>query len=143
MDISLNEIVTIISERVGRQFDESLKDELKRVINIKRAFYFKRVLEKNPTQRKFFFKDISVPVSLVSSIDSCISTDLNCDVLQTTMDVPRPIRGSYSLFDFVGSLDKTTPFGYATPDQLDIYKFNKYTSKSPKYFYINNKIVIF
>ena len=59
MKISLNEIVQILSDRVGQPFNRSLQEELKIIVNYKLSSFFKRLLEKNPGQRRFFLKDFS------------------------------------------------------------------------------------
>jgi hypothetical protein len=142
MKISLNEIVSLIASRVGQPFNADLLEELKFIVNYKRAAFFKRSLEKHPEQRRYFYKDFSVPLVVVDKA-TCPFT-VSCDVLRSQYPVPLPIRSSEEFFDFVGSIEKSQPFGYATPEDADIFKkYNRYTSTSAKYFYTNGYLYIY
>lgn len=141
MKISLNEIVGILSSRVGQPFNESLQEELKVVANYKLAQFFKRLLDKNPEQRRFFLKDFSAELIKVDKVDCPV--DVGCDVLRTVKEIPVPLRNNQNLFDFVGTVDKLSAFAYATPEQINFLKHSKYTGNLPKYFYVDKKVYIY
>lgn len=141
MNISLNRMVSMLAERAGAPFDVTLQESMKIVLNYKRANFFKKTLQANPMQRRFFFKDFVVPLEHVDTIEYCGLTD--CQILRSTLPVPLPIRNNDALFDFVGDPDKGDAYGYATPDQFEIYKkWNKYTGDRPKYYYSNGYLYI-
>ena len=141
MKISLNEIVSMLSERVGQPFNKSLQEELKVVINYKTSSFFKRLLEQNPGQRRFFLKDFSAQLTKVDKADCPVN--IGCDVLRTVYEVPTPLRNNLNIFDFVGTVNKMTGFTYSSPDQLPFLKHSKYTADLPKYFYIDKYIYIY
>lgn len=138
---SLNQIISILSERVGQPFNTALQDELKVIVNYKVANYFKQLLEKNPAQRKFFTKEIVVNLDKVDQSICPIDT-IDCYFLKSIQKVPTPIRGNYALFDYVGTLDKQTAFGHSTPEYLYFIKYNKYTANLSRYYYSDQYIYI-
>ena len=141
MALSLNQIVGILSDRVGQPFNTALIEELKVIVNYKRANYMKQLLEKNPEQRKFFVQEFSVELEKADQ-SLCPSDPIGCFFLSSKLDVPTPIRGNTTLFDYVGTIDRLTPFTYFTPEYLEFNKFNRYTAIRPKYYYANNKLYI-
>lgn len=143
MKVSLNELVSMLSDRVGQPFSIPLQEELKVILNYKRAEWFHKLIDKHPEQRKFYFKEISVPLEAVDKAECLVSTD--CTVLRTTETIPRPVRASDTLFDYVGDPDKSDGYTYTTPEQLYwIIKYgSKYTLDRPKYFYINDYVYIY
>lgn len=141
MKISINELVALLADRVGQPFNKSLQEELKVIINYKAASFFKRLLEKDPSQRKFFLKDFSAQLEKVDRADCPV--EVGCDVLRTVEDIPTPLRSSFSLFDYVGTVDRLHAFSYSAPDQLRYLTHSKYTGNHPKYFYVDKKIYIY
>jgi hypothetical protein len=141
MQVSLNDLVQLLAARVGEPWNADLQEQMKVVLNYKRAQFFKRLLDQHPEQRRYFFKDFNAELAKADKSECPIEVD--CYVMKTVMEIPLPLRTDL-LFDFVGSSDKTQAYGYATPDQIAQYiKYNKYTSTTPKYFYTNNRIYIF
>lgn len=142
MRVSLNDLVSILASRAGQAWNTDLQEEMKVVLNYKRADFFKKLIEQHPDQRIFFLKDFSAELKLVDKAECPV--DLDCEVLRTVHKVPRPIRSSYTLFDFVGTPDKSTAYAYAAPEMAEFYtKYNRYTGKSPKYFYVNGYIYVY
>lgn len=142
MRVSLNDLVSILSSRVGQQFNTDLQEEMKLVLNYKRADFFKKSIINNPFQKRFFLKDFDVPLLLVPKSECPIN--VNCEVRRSKISVPSPTRNNETLFDFVGSADKMVSFGYTTPEQYAQFnKYNKYTSGNWKYFYVNQYLYIY
>lgn len=142
MKVSLNEIVSLISDRVGQPFNIPLQEELKVIVNYKRADWIQKVIEKYPEQRKYFVKDISVELEPVDETECPVESD--CTVLRTTFKIPKPVRSTYALFDYVGDVDKTDGYRYVMPEQLRyITKYSKYTKDRPSYFYVNGYVYIY
>lgn len=142
MRVSLNDLVSILAARVGQQWNADLMEEMKVVLNYKRADFFKKLLEQHPEQRRYFYRDFSAQLRVVDKAECPV--DVDCEILRTVHTIPRPIRSSITLFDYVGSPDKQNPFGYATPEDAQLYnKYNKYTADSPKYFYVNGYVYVY
>jgi hypothetical protein len=115
---------------------------MKLVLNYKRASFFKRLLDQHPEQRRFFFKDFTVEFEETDEAECPVVS--GCTVKRSTLPVPLPIRSDIGMFDFVGSADKSQPYGYATPEQLSLFtKYNKYTASAPKYYYTNGYLYIY
>lgn len=142
MKVSLNQLVQMLSDRVGQPFNVPLQEELKVVINYKRADWFQKVIAAHPEQRKFYLKDISVELESVDRAECPVNVD--CTVLRTVKKIPVPLRSSYDLFDYVGDPDKFDGYSYATPDQVYwLAKHSKYTASRPRYFYVNGYVYIY
>lgn len=142
MKVSLNELVSVLASRVGQPFDTALQEEMKVVLNYKRADYFKKLINQNPFQRRFFLKSFSAELTPVDKADCPVEVD--CEVLRTVLPIPNPVRTNSTLFDYVGDPDKTDSYGYATPEQDNLFrKYNKYTKDKSKYFYVNGYVYIF
>jgi hypothetical protein len=96
----------------------------------------------NPFQKRFFLKDFDVPLVTVPKSECPIEVD--CEVRRSKTTIPTPTRTNETLFEFVGSVDKMISFGYATPEQFNVYnKYNKYTGGNWKYFYINQYLYVY
>lgn len=143
MKVSLNELVQLLADRVNQPFNVPLQEELKVIVNYKRADWLQKIVDKHPEQRKFFLKEITNPLVEVDEAECPIDT--NCNILRTTDKIPLPLRSAYGLFDYVGDPDKMDGFTYTVPEQLrSMLKYgSKYTKDRPKYFYLNGYIYIY
>lgn len=143
MQVSLNQLVQLLADRVGQPFSVPLQEELKVIINYKRADWFQKVLDKHPEQRKYFLKDFSVTLERVDRAECPI--DVDCTVLRTTDKIPLPLRTTWGLFDYVGDPDKTDAYVYNTPDQIFfMVKYgSRWTPDRPRYFYVNGYVYIY
>lgn len=142
MKVSLNELVMMLADRVGQPFSVPLQEELKVILNYKKADWIQKIVDKHPEQRKYYLKDISVELERVDRAECPV--DLDCDVYRTTVKVPAPIRTAETLFDYVGDSDKFDAYSYATPEQVYwLVKYSKYTKNRPTYFYVNGYIYIY
>lgn len=142
MKVSLNDIVQMLADRVGQPFSIPLQEQLKVILNYKRADWFQKVVDARPDQRRYYLKDFTVELTTVDKADCPVDTD--CDVKRTVLPIPVPIRSTYSMYDFVGSADKTVSYRYMTPDQVVIMnKYNRYTNDQTSYFYVDGYIYIY
>jgi len=143
MQVSLNDLVHMLADRCGHTFDIPVQEELKVILNVKRAYYIRQLLEREPNRRKYYLTDISVELERVDKAECPVEVD--CTVLRTTATIPTPLSTSYTMFDFVGTPDRFEGFSYVTPDQLTyiIPYGSKYTQDNPRYFYVNNYIYIY
>lgn len=143
MRVSLNEIVQMLSDRLGQPFNVPLQEELKIIVNYKRADWIQKLVDKHPEQRKYFLKDFTA--ALIEAEKAECPVNLDCPLLRTEFPVPVPIRTDFSLFDYVGDPDKMDAYAYTTPDQLFwILSYGaKYTRDKPRYFYVNGYVFIY
>ncbi len=142
MKVSLNQLVQMLSDRVGQPFNVPLQEELKVIINYKRADWFQKVIDAHPEQRKYYLKDISVELERVDRAECPVNVD--CTVLRTVKKIPVPLRTSLTLFDYVGDPDKLDGYSYASPEQVYwLAKYSKYTAARPRYFYVNGYVYIY
>lgn len=143
MQVSLNDLVQLLADRIGQPFNIPLQEELKVIFNYKRADWFQKLIDKHPEQRKYFLKGFSVELESVDQAECPVVS--GCTVLRTVEKIPLPIRTSYGLFDYVGDPDKKDGYTYTTPDQLTwILKYgSKHTRNRPKYFYINGYVYVY
>lgn len=142
MQVSLNELASYLSDRLGQPFNIPLQEEIKLVLNYKRADWLQKIVDKHPEQRKYFLKYFSVDLESVDRAECPV--DIDCTVLRTTVKIPLPLRTSYGLFDYVGDPDKTDGYTYTTPDQLIwILNYSKYTKDRPRYFYSNGYVYVY
>jgi len=142
MKISLNEMVSLLSSMAGQPFSIPLQEQFKVICNYKRADWIQKVIEKYPEQRRYFLKDVSVELQEVDETECPVEAD--CTVLRTVQKIPKPVRSTYALFDYVGDVDKTDGYRYVTPEQLMyIIKYSKYTKDRPAYFYVNGYVFIY
>lgn len=141
MKVSLNDLASILTSRVGQPLNADLLEEVKVILNYKRAEFFKRLLEQHPDQRQYFYKDFTAELQTASKGECPITTE--CEIYRTKFPIPYPVRTTELLYDFVGSATEGEPYGYATPEQAALYaKYNTYTSRSLKYFYSNGYVYI-
>ena len=129
MKISLNEIVQLLADRVGQPFSVPLQEELKVIVNYKRAEWMSKLIRANPEHRKLFLKDFSVELESVDKAECPVNVD--CSVLRTKVKIPTPLRTAEYIFDYVGDPDKFDGYKYMTPDQV-YWACLLYTSPSPR-----------
>lgn len=142
MKVSLNDLVSLLSDRVGQPFNVPLQEELKVIFNYKRADWLQKILDKYPGQRRYFYKDIVAELERVDAAECPIEVD--CLVLRTVEKIPLPLRSGYALFDYVGDPDKTDGYAYTETQQVPVIvkHGSRWTPNRPKYFYTNGYIYI-
>lgn len=141
MQVSLNDLVSILASRVGQQWNLDLQEEMKVVLNYKRADFFKKLITQHPDQRKLFYKSFAAELTTVDA-GEC-NLEVGCDIKRTTLVIPKPVRHDYAPYDFVGNGNKSTGYSYSLPHEYEIYKeFNRYTGSNPKYFVQNGYIYL-
>ena len=143
---SLNVLVSILSDRVGKPFNIPLQQELKEIIKYKRVNYMQQFLEKHPEQRIFFTQEFTAELEKVpanKAICGLSSSSKDCPIMATKCEVPQPIRNTFTLFDFVGEPNFMQAYGQVKPEFLKLNQYNTYTSTRPKWFYSDNRIVVY
>jgi len=138
---TLAKIVGSIAARVDKPFDVDLQKELKHIIGYKRSNYTQQFLQKHPEQRKFFLQKLTVELEKVPS-DECEPIK-GCEILRTKCVMPKPVRTSQTLFDFVGTSTFTAGYGYQEPEFISTVGANRFTGKKPKWHYSDGRIYIY
>jgi len=138
---SLNELISVLSDRVGQPFNIPLQEELKVILNYKRENYTQQFLEKHPEQRSFFQQSVEAPLIPVEQPECDVPK--GCIALRTKCEVPSPIRVSQLTFDFVGSPDFREGYSEMAPEYIKFNAANRFTSKRPKWFYSDKYVWVY
>lgn len=141
--LSLLNIAASLASRVGQPTNSDLIEELKFIFTYKQLNYKQQFLEKHPEQRRFFQQSFTTELEKIPKGDCDFPMTIGCDILRSKCKIPAPIRSSFSMFDFVGSPDWTKAFAESNPEALEFFKYNKYTSKETKWFFMNEKLYVF
>lgn len=136
-----NEIVTILAERVGRQFDQAFKRELSVMVSYWRATIMRQKLRERP-QDRVFFKDGFVLELEKALVTECSEIGLDCTILRTKKTIPRPVRSNNIVFDYIGTDDYVNPWGAIQAWYYKFKKSSKFTGTNPGWIYKNNRIYI-
>jgi len=134
-------IISSLASLVDKPFDVNLQEQLKHIIDYKRANYTQQFLEKHPDQRGLFLQKFTVELEKAPT-DDCMPVE-GCVILRTTCEMPKPIRNSSVVFDFVGDSNFMTGYGKEDPSYVQDTAYNRFTKKKPKWFYMNNRIYIY
>lgn len=138
--LSLNQIVSILSDRVGQPFNINLQNELKDIVTYKRANYTQQILSKDPTQRAQFTQAFTAEMEEVKETDCKVS--LECPWYRTVCELPQPLRVSGVIWDYVGAADFTYGYSYLAPEFIRFHTSSRYTGSKPKWFWQNNRIIV-
>lgn len=138
---SLLKIVGSLAARVDQPFNVDLQEELKHIIEYKRANYTQQFIQKHPEQRQFFIQKMTVELEKVPA-DECAPVE-GCEILRTKCSLPQPVRNSTTLFDFVGDASFMNGYGKQDPSFIQDVSANRFTGKKPKWYYMDNKIYIY
>jgi hypothetical protein len=120
---SLNEIVSILSERAGKPFDVPFQEELKAMVTYWRARVIKNSLKNNPNNRKFMQQTIVAELEVVPLVECPV--EFGC-VLRTKCKIPMPIRTTGILFDYVGDATLDVAYTYTSEEFETYFSHNKY-----------------
>lgn len=138
-----NELAEILAERAGRQLDTPFIEEMKVVV----SYWYSRLrrdsLQESRRDRAWFKQYTEVPIEVVALSEWPGFPDIR--ISRTTCQLPNTLRANGILFDYVGSVDKTTSFGkvYTQMHELRGALDGRYTGKQPKVLWQNNYIYIF
>lgn len=141
--MTLNEIALKIAHTFNRHRDFFFVEKIKEdVVNIRAAF-IRRDDGKYVTSNEFIQELGCVPVEQASATECC-DKELGCDVLRTTMKVPKPLRRrSGLLFTYVGTKDRQNGFALTDINMVEFQMHNRFTGHLPMYAYHNEYIYIF
>ena len=135
--MTIREVVSTLSERVGRPFDIPFQQELKGIVKATALRFIKNTIEKKPLDRRYFIQSFNASIIPVS-ITEC-PVKFGC-AMRTELQVPKPLRVNNTLFDFVGSADFIDEFGMGGDWKEKYFQANQYTANRIRYLYKNNYI---
>lgn len=73
----------------------------------------------------------------------CCSIDLGCTVLRSVEKIPRPIDVKDTVnFNFVGSVDFTSEWGWLKPEEISRIKYRKWSSNEIYYTWLDDYIIV-
>lgn len=142
--MNLNAIAYNIAAALGLPRDEAAIRRIKFTVHYYRELLIRRDMDRN----------VGVSAALVQSIPKVVvspvpvtGTDVDVTVFgqiyRTKDKVPRPIRLKYREgFQYVGAIDRKTPFTEINPFELAWIADFKYTAKLPRFFYQDSYIYI-
>ena len=114
--------------------------------NIKhyRAMFIRRDYAKHSVVSKTLEQDLGcIPLVRVDA-SKCCSLDSGCPVYRTNVKLPKPIRFNLQdAFTFIGKPNGTSHISVVEPYMLDYIMYDKYTSKVPRYYMIDEYIYIY
>lgn len=143
---TLKEEQDSIAYYAGKPNDNILKEAIKYSILNNLSMLLRREYDKTKRFRSSAIYTLNcVELEKVSSTDCC-SIDLGCEILKSTIKIPRPvIVKDLPDFNYVGGIDLTKErrLDYLMPSELEWFKHRTYTNKFPFYTYMNDYIYIF
>lgn len=139
---TLNQIADYIAGSLKQPLNEELKRRIKFSVKAWRADFIKQDIERNGISG-IYTQRLVLDLTKVDEIDSC-KVEGECKVLRTVNKVPKPIRRTDDVdFNFVGEADGSVSFTEASRNEVELFKYLKYTSTKRRYRYINGYIYIF
>ncbi len=143
MSITLNEIAYSIAHTLGTPNDFFLREKIKLSAIGVRATLIRQDLTRN-TLSKAFLQSIGNQELTCVDVSQCPATvPTGTYMLRTINKIPKPVRTKdNSTFYYVGIPDKTRAFQETTIDGIFISSEDRYTSRFPKYFYLDGYIYV-
>lgn len=145
---TLNQIAERIAYAKNQPLNTILRENIKFSVKYWRAMMIRRDMAINGLSDEFLQR-IDIPLQRVDEADTC-SFSLGCEnILRTANPVPKPIRVKNDiLFKFVGTPKnkdetKNKAFSYIEEEEINFRRYNKFTSKTICYTYVNQYIYIF
>lgn len=144
---SLNKIIYNIKNLVrgGNQSDnERLTDrQIEYIVNYYRNILIKRDLDKNKSINPDVVQDLGCIDLVLVDPSECCDLDIDCKVLRTSVKIPKTIElNQRNLLTYIGSVDKTHSYSQIDSARVRWSNNNKYISKEPKVYYLNNYIYV-
>lgn len=136
-----NEITTLVAMNLGKELDVPFKKALYERVKYWRSTLIKQSLDNRPQQDKYFLQTIYLPLQKVDTLQ-VVDSRLSQFEAITTIEVPIPIRVSDQIFNYVGGVDGTSPWGYADAGTLMYIMAGQYAALFNHYQYVNRKLSI-
>lgn len=128
---TLNQIVTILAERVGRQYDLVFKRQLKTMVGMWRETILRQALKDNPKDQSYFQSSWTMPI--VEDYEVKCPFNYGC-VMRTKDPLPSTLRIDQIPFTFIGSPDLKTSYTFIYPNQLEFANTSRNRKKDAVYY---------
>jgi len=129
-DTTLAKITAEIASHLQKELDEPFKRMLADKVGAWRSQLLHRALEDKPQERKFFLQTIYAPLEVVDPVPDCIDPNAPvCDVMRTTMKIPKAVRAGGLMYDYIGSSDGNNAFKYASPGTRWVLSKGRYSKR--------------
>ena len=136
---SLNEIVTSLASKVGREHEFAFKKELEHIVNYKRAVFIRQSLQKGEVPSEAVQK---IDVELIkASENECLNA--GCEILKSSLPIPATIRDGSIPIGLVADGLTRNSFKFIYPEEYKHLSQNKF-GKSPIYYsFVNGHIYVY
>lgn len=143
---TLNKIAYEIAHSFNKPKDTIFRNRVKQMAVDLRATLGERRFRKGLAIEPDYLQDLgAIPLISVDRAEAaCKGISLDCVVLKTEKTIPQTIPSRYdSPFYYLGSIDKSTPYEYIPTSLVSTIGHNKFTSKVPRYTFMNGHAYIY
>lgn len=108
-----------------------------------RALLIRQDLEKKRSVSPFIVQDLGCVDIIVVDTAECCEITSECDILRTELKLPIPLElYNKDAITYIGSVNKKEGYEISTAVGSNWDAYNKYTSKVPKAYILNNYVYI-
>jgi hypothetical protein len=137
---SLNQIVSLLAERVNRTFDVPFQEEVKVMVSYWRARIVKNSLKKHPKNRKYMQQSFVAELEEVPKVECPVQ--YGCAV-RTKCKIPKTIAIDGMLFDYLGVATMDKAFSYVQDEFEQFMSASPYTGKNVRYAFRDGYVYIY
>lgn len=137
--MTLNEITTVLAERLERPFDTPLKLILAERVKVWRSRLIRNSIDKDERERQYFKQTLFVPLQAGTEV-ICNVPFTQCAIAISKCKIPVPLRGNNIYYDYVGNITGTKPFKKFVTGTLEYLMHGKY-SKKTIWFKVENDLL--
>ena len=137
--MTLNEMTTVLAEKMKRSSDIPFRLLLAERIQVWRSRLIANAIQKNSLQRKFFKQTLYMPMEVKNSVPCTVL--VNCEVSVSIKPIPQLIRQGTTLFDYIGGVDGRSPFMEVTPGAGNYLDTGRFAKMFPKFELWNQSVV--
>ena len=141
---SLSEIVYNLRNLVsaGRLSDDTAIafNQLKFIVNYKRAQYLRQDYSKNYFDNDFVYQDLGCLEMELADEAECCSFETGCQIFRTKKVLPEFVKLVDRFGMKINAFNKTKRFELVLPERFPFIGNTKYPSLTEKIFYLNNRL---
>jgi hypothetical protein len=141
---SLSEIVYNLRNLVsaGRLSDDTsiTFNQLKFIVNYKRAQYLRQDYSKNYFDNDFVYQDLGCLEMELADEAECCSFETGCQIFRTKKVLPEFVKLVDRFGIKINAMNKTKRFELVLPERFPFIGNTKYPSLTEKVFYLNNRL---
>lgn len=142
---TLNSIAEGIAFKLGEQFNDTLKEDIKNDFINYRSTFIRRDLERNQMSYLEFLQPICVEMELADG-SYCEGLHSGCIVLKSKKPIAKPVRlktNGRTSFHFVGTVTKSKSFVFTTQQEMCYNSFLPLQNNTIYYGYMNGHLVVY